>query len=63
MQVGAGIYLHAAAHLKLNERGKVLSKVLSGGGNICEAIFLHLVALCVYVCVIPALFHKTFISV
>ncbi len=44
MQVGAGIYIHAAAHLKLNEREKVLSKVLSRGGNICDAIFLRLVA-------------------
>lgn len=42
--MGAGIYLQAAARLKLNERGKVLSKVLSGGGNICDDIFLHLVA-------------------
>ena len=42
VQVGAGIYLHVTARLKLNERGKVLSKVLSGGRNICDAIFLHL---------------------
>lgn len=49
--MGAGIYLNAAARLKLNERGKVLSKVLSVGGNICDAIFLCLVAYRVYVCV------------
>lgn len=42
VEVGAGIYLNAAARLKLNERGKLLSKVLCGGGNICDAVFLRL---------------------
>ena len=42
--MGAGIYLNMAPRLKVNERGEVLSKVLSGGGNICDAIFLRLEA-------------------
>lgn len=47
VQVGTGIYLNETARLKLNEREEVLSKVVSGGGNICGAIFLFSTARCV----------------
>lgn len=53
MQVGAGIFLHVAAHLKLNESREVLSKELSGGGNICCSAFWCFAASCLSVCAIP----------
>lgn len=49
---GAG----ASARLKLGEREKVLSRALSGGGNICGAI-LHCLVVCFCVCVCGVLYY------